>query len=392
MLFLRERLEELEDRFLAPYAVRSRGARREHPEEPPTNRTHFQRDWNRITHSEAFRKLELKTQVLPFHERSDVSRSRLTHTMEVSQIACSMARSLGANEDLTQAIAMAHDLGHAPFGHAGEDELDRLLSERGFPGFNHNIQSLRVVELLEKRFDPFFGLNLTDEVRDGIVRHKTSYDRTSETRVPGRSPSLEAQLVSVADTIAFVTADLEDAMRIGYLRARDLFEADLALWRRAWDRVTGRSPLREPAKQELLRITGVLISELVHDATETTNRRIEEAKPDSPEAVRALPHDLASFSPSMSEQLKALEAFLLEHFYRHPQVHTMTRKGRKVIRELFTAYLEDEHLRPRNVRELIQRGEPVELAIADHIAGMTDRYAIEEYERLVDPNVNVRLR
>jgi len=392
MLFWREGLEDREDSNLAPYAVRSRGARREHAEEPPTNRTHFQRDWNRVTHSEAFRKLELKTQVLPFHERTDVSRSRLTHTMEVSQIACSMARSFGANEDLTQAIAMAHDLGHAPFGHAGEEELDELLRGRGLPGFNHNLQSLRVVEVLEKRFDSFRGLNLTDEVRDGVVRHKTSYDATLETRVPGGKASFEAQLVSVADTIAYITADLEDAMRIGYLSAASLSGAGLALWEAAWSRVTGEPARREPSKEELLRITGVLISELVHDATQITEGRLEETGVKSPETVRGLTGDLASFSAEMAERVSELEGFLLENFYRQHQVHTMTRKGRTVIRELFNAYLEDEYLRPANVKELLRLGEPLETAIADHIAGMTDRYAIEEHERLCDPRSNVRLR
>ncbi|HEM45835.1 MAG TPA: HD domain-containing protein, partial [Alphaproteobacteria bacterium] len=361
MLFWREQLEEREEGALAPYAVRSKDAGRAHKEEPPSNRTHFQRDWNRITHSEAFRKLEMKTQVLPFHERTDVSRSRLTHTMEVSQIACSMARSLGANEDLTQAIAMAHDLGHAPFGHAGEEELDELLlSLKVKTGFNHNVQSLKVVELLEKRFDSFRGLNLTDEVRDGIVRHKTSYDETLETRVPGKNGSLEAQLVSLADMIAFLTADLEDAMRIGYLSVADLSGAGLALWETAWDRVTGEPARREPSKEELLRITGVLISELVHDATDTTNRRLDETGADSPAAVRAEDSDIAAFSPQMLEKVVALEGFLLARFYRQHQVHTMTRKGRKVIRELFNAYLCDEYLRPPNVRELISLGEQIE--------------------------------
>ena len=315
MIRLRERLEELEREQLAPYAVRSCDTRgRVVPERPARLRTEFQRDRDRIIHCSAFRKLEYKTQVYVTQE-GDFFRTRLTHTLEVAQIARTLARSLGLNADLTEAIALAHDLGHTPFGHTGERVLNELLADRG--GFEHNAQSLRVVEVLEDRFHDRPGLNLTWEVRAGIASHATAYD------VPGKHeydshlyPSLEAQLANLCDEIAYNHHDLDDAIGMGLLHTEQLRDVPW-LWD-LWEEERRRLPVMIDPRYVRYRALGALMDAMVDDVMDTTIRRLEERGIDSPEAVRHAGEPLVTFSDAMARQQAELRDFLMAQVYRHP--------------------------------------------------------------------------
>jgi dGTPase len=368
---------------LAVYAcdpARTRGRR--HAEAPPVNRSQFQRDRDRIVHCNAFRLLEYKTQVFINHE-GDLFRTRLTHSIEVAQIARSLARNLGLNEDLTEAIALAHDLGHTPFGHAGQDELNKCLRELApeVGGFEHNLQSLRVVDELEERYAAFDGLNLCFETREGIlkhcsVRHARLLGDVGARFLDGTQPSLEAQIANLADEIAYNNHDIDDGLRSGLisieqLQMLEIFATHHAAVLRAYPRVDRRRAVSETIR--------AMINTLVVDLTETTLANIGRHAPDGVEAVRRCPA-LASFSASMRRQADALKSFLMDNLYRHYRVMRMTNKARRIVRELFVAFLNEPRLLPPDHR----RGgdAPQARAIADYIAGMTDRYAIREHEQL----------
>lgn len=375
----REDYEQLEDRFLAPYGFRSRASRgRDWPEAEYPYRTAFQRDRDRVLHTTAFRRLEYKTQVFVYHE-GDYYRTRLTHTLEVAQIGRTMARALGANEDLVEVICLAHDLGHPPFGHAGEMTLNRLLAAEG--GFDHNKQSLRIVEKLEERYPEFQGLNLTWEAREGIVKHETEYDVADASRFdPDRRGTLEAQLANPADEIAYTAHDLDDGLRAGLLEPTEL--VGLRWWQRlteslGWD---GRDFNPMWRYRLIRRLLGLLVTDLL---TETA-RRLEETGVASPEDVRALPVNVVALPAETAAMTRELKRFLYENLYRHPRVIRMQLKAERVLTALFNAYVEEPAQLPREVqRKLAER--PLRRTVCDYIAGMTDRYALQEYSRLFDP-------
>jgi dGTPase len=374
----REAIEKAEDAGLAPWgqrAARSRG--RLHPEPPHAYRTEFQRDRDRVTHSRAFRRLQYKTQVLP-HPEADHVRNRLTHTLEVSQVARSVARALGANEDLTEAIALAHDLGHPPFGHAGEKVLHELLAEHG--GFEHNRQSLRTVDHLEIRSPRYRGLNLTHETRAGILKHGTSHPRYGHP-VPlpelGRSPSLEAQIANQCDAIAYHTHDIDDGLRTGLLAWEELL--DLALWRRALDAARVDATSRDPESRPRLAIA--LIDLMATDLATASWERLESSGAASAEDVLASPAPLVAFSQELELQRREVAAFLHERFYRHPRVLERAESAERVLRDLWNAYRADPGRLPPQARAA-GSGEPDARAVADYVAGMTDRFAMDEHARL----------
>jgi len=366
--------------FYACSDVTSRG--REHVEPAPTDRSGYQRDRDRIIHSTAFRRLEYKTQVFLNHE-GDLFRTRLTHSLEVAQIARSLARALRLNEDLTEALALAHDLGHTPFGHAGQDALGACM-RRHAPeggGFEHNLQSLRVVTTLEERYAAFNGLNLSFETREGVLKHcsRRNAERVGEVGarfLRGGQPSLEAQITNLADAIAYNNHDIDDGLRAGLIDLEELqtvpfFAGHLDAVRRAYPGVQGRRVVAETIRR--------MISALIKDLVEETARRIAQAGVDSPAAVRAAP-PLAAFSAPVQEQLQQLQKLLLHRLYRHPEVLRNTTKAQRLLTELFDAYHADTRLLPRDYQREDAARQP--RAIADYLAGMTDRYAIREHQRL----------
>ncbi len=375
----RQDLEELELRNLAPYAAKSARSRgRVHAEAEHAYRTRYQRDRDRIIHSTAFRRLEYKTQVFVNHE-GDYYRTRLTHTMEVAQIARSIARALSLNEDLTEAVALGHDLGHTPFGHAGEDALQELMKNHG--GFNHNRQGLRVVDLLESRYAEFPGLNLTYEVRESMAKHRTTHDRPDDGEFDlSRPPLLEAQVVEIADAIAYDSHDLDDSLKAGLLILADL--EGMALWKLAEKRVTEKHPALD---FEALRVHVVrsLIDLEVTNLLKHTQEKLEELAPGAA-AARELERNVVDFSPEMCQLKTELEGFLLEKVYRHYRVARMSNKAKRFVREMFQAYLEDPAQLPPQFQGRIQT-EGLERNVCDYIAGMTDRYAQDEYLKLFSP-------
>lgn len=364
--------------MLASYAcdpARSRGRRHAEPEAPTRNA--FQRDRDRIVHSTAFRRLVYKTQVFLNHE-GDLFRTRLTHSLEVAQLGRSIARVLGLHEDLVEAIALAHDLGHTPFGHAGQDALHECMREDG--GFEHNLQSLRVIDELEERYPGFDGLNLSFETREGVLKHcsRANAQRLGEVGrrfLEGTRPSLEAQLCNLADEIAYNAHDIDDGVRSGLLRFEQLDEVPLvASYRHA--------VLREhpdlPAKRVLAEAIRRMLSDQVYDVIDATQAALEAHRPRDVDEVRRLPV-LLRFSETMRAQSDELKRFLRANLYRHPQVVETTERGKRVVRELFAAYDHDPQEMPA---DHWQDGRKGRRAIADYIAGMTDRYAIREHERL----------
>jgi dGTPase len=378
-MLTRQQLEDIEMQHLAPYAVKSRLSRgRVHPEAEHPYRTAFQRDRDRIIHTSAFRRLEYKTQVFVNYE-GDYYRTRLTHTIETAQVARTMARALGANEDLTEAVSLAHDLGHTPFGHSGEAALNELMQGHG--GFNHTDQSLRIVEQLEQRYPAFPGLNLTWEVREGIAKHATEYDLTeAQEYEPDTKSSLEGQLVNAADEIAYTTHDLDDGLRSELLRVRDL--RDLQLWQEAF----GTLGIQEGSFTEMSRrqIIRYLINREVTDVIATINNRLQELKINSPESVRSAPVNLVGFSSEMQSRNRQLKDFLLDRLYRHYRVMRMQVKAQRLIRHLFRAYLNEPRQLPMEIQARFAEESP-ERVVCDYIAGMTDRFAIQEHRKLFDP-------
>jgi dGTPase len=378
----RQVLEAREAAALAPFAMPSRASRgRRHAEAEHPFRMVFQRDRDRIIHSTAFRRLEYKTQVFVNHE-GDYYRTRLTHTMEAAQVTRTLARVLGLNEDLAEAVALAHDLGHTPFGHAGERTLDRLMQP--FGGFEHNAQSLRIVEVLEERYPRFRGLNLSWEVREGIVKHSTRYDRPQVAEYDASlAPCLEAQIVDFADEIAYTAHDVDDGLESRMLDPHGL--ATVPLWADAQAAVS-RTALG--ASPTVLRYQAVrwLIDAMASDLVESILTRIQEQGIDSLDAVRAVKPRLVEFSPAMTERQRALKAFLYADLYTHHRVTRMTQKADRIMSALFEVYMhEPRQLPPHTVRRVEEEGESVARVVADYIAGMTDRFALEEYKKLFDP-------
>jgi len=364
---------------LAAYAVhpeRSRG--RVHPEAAPIARTEFQRDRDRIVHSTAFRRLEYKTQVFVNHE-GDLFRTRLTHSLEVAQIGRSVARALGLNEDLVEAICLAHDLGHTPFGHAGQDALNACMKTHG--GFEHNLQSLRVVDVLEERYATFDGLNLCFETREGILKHCTraaaeTLGDLGQRFLAGHQPSLEAQVANLADEIAYNNHDVDDGIRSGLLSLDEI--AATRIVRRHLDLVRSMHPAlggRRLVHETVRRMINTLVGDLVAQSRAS----IEAADPSTVEAVRAAPPLIAQ-SPEVREEQQELKRFLRKHLYQHFRVARMSRKSKQVVFDLFQAFFEEPHLLPPQFQARYR--DDGARAIADYIAGMTDRFAIREHRRL----------
>jgi dGTPase len=374
--------EEREAGLLAPYAMRSRDSRgRRHPEAEHPFRLVFQRDRDRIIHSTAFRRLEYKTQVFVNHE-GDYYRTRLTHTMEAAQVTRTIARALGLNEDLAEAVALAHDLGHTPFGHAGERTLNRLMQPYG--GFEHNAQSLRIVDHLEERYPGFRGLNLSWEVLEGIVKHSTRYDRPQVLDYePQFAPTLEAQIVDFADEIAYNAHDIDDGLKSGMLEPDDL--AGVCLWSDTLATVVQRAPDAGVRVQHFQAVRAV-IDAMVTDLVEAVEERLRTQHIDSLPAVRAVKPRLIDFSAEMTERHLALKARLYDRLYTHQRVTRMTQKADRIMTGLFEVYMEEPKQMPPHVFQRIAAdAEPIPAVVADYIAGMTDRFALEEYKKLFDP-------
>ncbi len=379
------------DPSLAPFAQQDADSRgRRYPEPPPRHRTEFQRDRDRIVHSTAFRRLVYKTQVFVNHE-GDLYRTRLTHSLEVAQIARSVARALRLNEPLADAVCLAHDLGHTPFGHAGQDALNECMRDYG--GFEHNLQSLRVVDELEERYAEFPGLNLTFEVREGILKHCSAANARQlgdigERFLARHQPGLEAQLANLADEIAYNNHDVDDGLRAGLISIEALRE--LAVFRRQYDTVTERYP-DLAGRRQIHEVVRRMIDYLVNDLIDASSQAIAAVVPADVAAVRARSEPLMRFSDEVRAEHLELKRYLREHLYRHYRVLRMTNKARKVIRELFDIMLEDVALMPTEHQGAALRLEAEggragrARAVADYIAGMTDRFAILEHRRLFNP-------
>ncbi len=380
MIWQRPELEAREANTLAPYALlsaRSRG--RAHPEPESATRTAFTRDRDRIIHTTAFRRLEYKTQVFVFYE-GDHYRTRLTHTLEVAQLGRALAQGLGANDTLTEAICLAHDLGHAPFGHAGEYALNDLMAGHG--GFNHNTQSYRIVTFLERRFPTFNGLNLTYETRQGMIKHETAYDKSDATGYePELRGSLEAQIANLADEIAYNAHDLDDGLRAGLFTVNDL--AELSLWQALCDSVGWAAPAPFTA-MERRGIVRELIGRSVLDVLTETDAALTGSNLTSPEAIQQHDRDVVAYSPSFGAEVAELKAFLYEKMYRHYRMVRMQNKAETFISAIFEAYIKEPQMLPAATQARLEES-PLHRVVADYVAGMTDRYALDEWQKLFDP-------
>jgi dGTPase len=380
MLIKRDKREEQEEGCLAPYGIRSKDSKgREYPDSTPVYRTAFQRDRDRILHTTAFRRLEYKTQVF-INSEGDYYRTRLTHTLEVAQIGRTIARALGANEDLEEAICLAHDLGHSPFGHSGERILNQLMKDQG--GFDHNKQSLRIVTKLENRFLEFPGLNLTWETREGIVKHETEYDISDADEYdPHLRGHLEAQIANAADELAYSAHDLDDGLTSGLLIPSML--EDLSLWKILKKSVGWKKgDLDEMTRKRMIRH---MIGLEVEDVIESTNQKIKESKVGSVQELQELPHNVISFSPEMEGYNRELKDFLFKNLYQHHRVIRMQVKAESIISDLYKAYIKDPLMLPSHIQASIDEI-GLERSICDYIAGMTDRFAIDEHQKIYDPS------
>lgn len=380
MYFIRTQLEAMEEKCLAPYGLHSKDSRgRAYPEDEPEYRTAFQRDRDRILHTTAFRRLEYKTQVFIIHE-GDYYRTRLTHTLEVAQIGRTVARALGANEDLEEAICLAHDLGHAPFGHSGEVALARLMKDHG--GFDHNKQSLRIVTELEQRYPDFPGLNLTWEVREGIVKHESEYDTADASEYnPELRGHLEAQIANAADELAYTAHDLDDGLRSGMITPDML--SGISLWEILAASLGWHGQELDDLNRHRLirRLIGLEVSDLVT----ATDQRLRESGVRSVDELQRLAYNVIRYSEEMHRRNREIKDFLYTNMYRHPRVVRMAVKAERFITALFEAYQEEPAMLPHHVQASVeQRG--LERTICDYIAGMTDRYALQEYAKLFDPS------
>jgi dGTPase len=369
-----------EDEVLAPYAMHTRQSRgRRHPEPPHAFRSLYQRDRDRVVHSTAFRRLTHKTQVL-VTQTNDHHRTRLTHTLEVAQIARTVARRLGLNEDLTEAIALAHDLGHPPFGHAGERGLDDCMAGHG--GFEHNLHALRIVDVLEYRYADFPGINLSFEVLESIALHSPRRDDAAVADFVGvGQPLLEAQVADAADSLAYDAHDVDDALSVGLITPEDL--ARVEIWRRAVERVEARHG-RLGAEQFQPTVVRALIDWLVSDLLEHTRQRLRQERIRAVADVRAYPGTLVAPGPEVKSLKAGLEAFLHERVYRHHRVQRMATKGARFVREMFAEFCRTPQLLPERYSRRIGSGGP-QRVVCDYVAGMTDRYAQDEYLRLFQP-------
>jgi dGTPase len=376
--------------MLAAYAAQESSSRgRRHPEPAPAHRSEYQRDRDRIIHCAAFRRLEYKTQVFVNHE-GDLFRTRLTHSIEVAQIGRSIARALGLNEDLTEAIALAHDLGHTPFGHSGQDALNECMRDYG--GFEHNLQSLRVVDVLEERYAEFPGLNLTFETREGILKH-CSIKNARELGELGKrflektQPGLEAQLANLADEIAYNNHDVDDGLRSGLLTVEPLRE--VRLFAEQYDEVRRRYPDIAP-RRAIYETVRRMINRVVTDLIDNSRRQIEAAGVGSIEDVRRQAAPLIGFHPEIREQSQELKRFLRQNLYAHERVARMMGESAKIVRELFEAFMQDPRRLPPQYQDKLRDQEGLAgraRIVADYIAGMTDRYAAREHARLFSPGV-----
>ena len=377
--------------LLAPYAAEPLASRgRQHKEPAPAYRSEYQRDRDRIIHSAAFRRLEYKTQVFVNHE-GDLFRTRLTHSIEVAQVARSIARALQLNEDLTEGIALAHDLGHTPFGHAGQDALNACMQDYG--GFEHNLQSLRVVDELEDRYAAFTGLNLTFETREGILKHCSLKNAAAlgdlgRRFIEKQQPSLEAQQTNLADEIAYNSHDVDDGLRSGLITVEAL--NSVTLFREQYETVRSLYPELAP-RRTIHEVVRRLIGCQVIDLVETSKARLDQAAPDNIDAVRNHGKPLIAFSDAMLEKNLELKRFLRTNLYRHYRVHRMSAKAGRTLTDLFETFLEDPRLLPEDVQQqaaLLEKTSGRDgraRVVADYIAGMTDRYAITEHERTFNP-------
>jgi len=366
---------------LAPYAMKSYNTRgRAYRENEHPYRSAYQRDRDRIIHSAAFRRLEYKTQVFVNHE-GDYYRTRLTHTIEVAQIARTIAQALRLNVDLTEAIALAHDLGHTPFGHSGEEALNDLMAK--FGGFNHNLQGLRVVDVLEERYPDFPGLNLTWEVREGIVKHSSAFDKAGKIKelAPNEKPTLETQIVDIADEIAYDNHDLDDGLTSGLIKESDLEK--LQIWENILKDISKKYGKIDPERRKYL-IVRSLIDIQVTDLIRRTEERLNKLKPRSSKEVKNLDKKIVSFSTQMSVLRSPLREFLMENLYHHYRVIRMSNKAKHFIQELFRLYIDRPDALPIHIQKRIAI-DGKRRSVCDYIAGMTDRYALDEYKKLFDP-------
>lgn len=374
-------IEETEDKLLAPYAQKSRDSKgRQYKEPEHEYRSAYQRDRDRIIYSTAFRRLEYKTQVFVNHE-GDHYRTRLTHTLEVAQIAKTIARALRLNEDLAESIALAHDVGHTPFGHSGEDTLKELMKDHG--GFDHNSQGLRVVDILEERYPEFPGLNLSYEVREGIIKHATAFDRPRpytpfEAKTP---PTLEAQAVDVADEIAYDNHDLDDGIASGLIKEEEL--SPILLWKKTSQEIRSAYP-KITKEVAIYQTVKSLINKQVTDLVIATEENIKKFNIKSAEDAKTLPQKAVSFSAGMEEARKPLREFLLNNLYQHYRVVRMSNKARRFINDLFKIYLDKPEQLPPTTHSRLKK-EDAYRVICDYIAGMTDRYALDEYKKFFEP-------
>jgi dGTPase len=383
MLVDRARQERWEDDHLAPWAMRSSRSRgRRYAEPEHALRTRYQRDRDRVVHSSSFRRLEYKTQVFVNHE-GDNYRTRLTHSLEGAQIGRTVARCLGANEDLTECLVLGHDLGHTPFGHSGEKVMDELMRDHG--GFEHNRQTLRILEVLEMRYPEFPGLNLTWEVREGMIKHNPKSDASAPAEyAPGEAPTIEAQLIDFVDEIAYNNHDVDDGLRSGMITVEQI--RAVALFREAHDAVLARGVQEDRILRH--QVIRHIIDGCVHDLLETTLANLREARAGSLEDVRGAGRRLVGYSAEMAARVKELKDFLLANMYRHYRVVRMGDKAGRILRDLFQTYAaEPLQLPPRYQRQIERDG--LHRVVCDYIAGMTDRFALDEHRKLFDPLVKV---
>jgi dGTPase len=379
---IREKTEAWELEHLEPYACFSRKTKgRRYPEGEDETRTAFQHDRDRVIHTSAFRRLEYKTQVFVYHE-GDYFRTRLTHTIEVAQIARTLARSLGVNEDLTEAVALSHDLGHPPFGHSGETTLNELMKDDG--GFNHNVHSLRIVDELEKKYPEFDGLNLTYEVREGIAKHATDYDNVGPSEFLSHpNASLEGQIVDIADEIAYNSHDIDDGIASGMLSLADMV-ASVRLWRETYTAVREAYP---DQSENVVRLVSVsrIIGRQVADVVDRVREKIQGLHIKTVEDIRHAPERIGVFSAGMAEMNEELKDFLMKNLYRQHRVVRMSGKAERILKDLFRTYLDIPEQLPPDVYQVFFKSNRKKRVISDYIAQMTDKFAIDEHNKLFNP-------
>ncbi len=381
MIYSREYQESIEAKFLAPYAIHSKNSRgRKYPETEPDYRTCFQRDRDRVLHTTAFRRLEYKTQVFINYE-GDYYRTRLTHTLEVTQIGRTIARALGASEDLVEVICMAHDMGHPPFGHSGESTLNQLMQNHG--GFNHNHHSYRIVTEIERRYPDFPGLNLSWEVLEGMVKHETEYDKTDALEYdPSLRGNLEAQITNVADELAYTSHDLDDGLRSGIITPEML--DGIELWEIASAKHIKNGCLMDDLTRHMIirDLTGLQVTSMIN----TSAQIIENSQVKSARELQLLGYNVVGFDDEMKKRNRILKDFLFKNMYHHYRVVRMQKKAERILTELFNAYANEPSMLPLQFQNLIEdKGK--ERTICDYLAGMTDRFAVDEYAKLFDPSL-----